>query len=250
MQGKKILIIDDDSHLCQVVKTLFVRAGAEVYTAMDGRRGLQQFYANQPDLVLLDIRMPDLNGWEICRHIRMVSPAPVIMLTTLHQDHEIVQGLQCGADDFVTKPFNGDVLMARADTVLRRVQYASKPLQSVAYDDGYLTIDLEKRQVLVDNKMVRLTVTEFDLLAYLYRHAGQSLTYQTLLHQIWGSESTHNLEYIHVYVSNLRKKLEKDPRHPQYFMTEHGVGYRFFKQPLAPGARPSSIAMLSPALSN
>lgn len=230
MHGKKILVIDDDYSLCQMIKFSFNRAGAQVFTAHDGREGLHQFYNHRPDLVVLDVRMPDIDGWEACRQIRMLSNVPIIMLTTLDKDEEIIRGLNFGADDFVTKPFSREVLMARVLALLRR---AETPVEigTPSYRDNYLVIDLEKHLVFVLEKPVQLTATEFRLLAFLFQNAGQILTYQTILDRVWGWEYKDSIDYVHVYLSHLRRKLEEDPRNPRYLLTERGIGYRFEKQP-------------------
>lgn len=230
MHNKKVLIIDDDVNLCQIVKFTFARAGATVFTALDGREGLRHFYDHRPDLVILDIRMPDMNGWETCRQIRLLSNVPVIMLTTLNRDEEITKGLDYGADDFVTKPFSREVLMARSRAVLRRAEQADEIDFQLSYSDEYLAIDLQKRRVVVQGKPVRLTATEFRLLSYFMQNAGQPLTYETILHKVWGQEYQDSIDYVHVYLSHLRRKLEEDPRRPRYLLTEHGVGYRFEEQ--------------------
>ena len=225
MHGKKILVIDDDYSLCQMIKFSFNRAGAQVFTAHDGREGLHQFYNHRPDLVVLDVRMPDIDGWEACRQIRMLSNVPIIMLTTLDKDEEIIRGLNFGADDFVTKPFSREVLMARVLALL------PVEIGSPSYRDNYLVIDLEKHLVFVLDKPVQLTATEFRLLAFLFQNAGQILTYQTILDRVWGWEYKDSIDYVHVYLSHLRRKLEEDPRNPRYLLTERGIGYRFEKQP-------------------
>jgi two-component system, OmpR family, alkaline phosphatase synthesis response regulator PhoP len=227
MNGKKILIIDDDVNLGQTIKLTFARAGAEVFTAVDGRDGLRQFYEYRPDLVILDVRMPDINGWETCRQIRLLSNAPIIMLTTLDNDDDVIRGLDHGADDFVTKPFSREVLLARARAVLRRTELLSEPDDPSTYNDGYLAIDLRKHRVLVDGQAAQLSNTEFRLLTYLFQHANQVLTYQNILDKVWGWEYQDSIDYVHVYVSHLRRKLEVDPRNPKYLLTERGVGYRF-----------------------
>ncbi len=228
MHGKKILVIDDDYSLCQMIKFSFNRAGAQVFTANDGREGLHQFYNHRPDLVVLDVRMPDIDGWEACRQIRMLSNVPIIMLTTLDKDEEIIRGLNFGADDFVTKPFSREVLMARVLALLRRAETPAE-IGSPSYRDSYLVIDLEKHQVFVLGKPVQLTATEFRLLAFLFQNAGQVLTYQTILDRVWGWEYKDSIDYVHVYLSHLRRKLEEDPRNPKYLLTERGIGYRFEK---------------------
>ncbi|RMG98392.1 MAG: DNA-binding response regulator [Chloroflexi bacterium] len=230
MKGKTILVVDDDPNLCHLIETTFSLAGAKVYTANDGQEGIKAFYDHRPDLVILDILMPGIDGWEVCRQIRLVSNVPIIMLTTLNKDEEIIKGLDYGADHFVTKPFSTQVLLARARAALRRTQLASTPESRTVYQDDYLLIDLPKRQVFVRGESVRLTATEFDLLSYLFLNAGQVLTYQQILEQIWGWEYRDSVDYVHVYISHLRRKLEEDPRNPRYLLTEHGVGYRFQPQ--------------------
>ncbi|HMN30159.1 MAG TPA: response regulator transcription factor [Caldilineaceae bacterium] len=230
MDGKKILVVDDDINLLQTMKFTFARAGATVLTAMDGREGLHRFYEERPDLVILDVRMPDIDGWETCRQIRLLSNAPIIMLTTLHHDEEIIRGLDIGADDFVTKPFSRDVLLARARALLRRSEAPAEGGQEAIYNDGYLTINLARRRVQVAGEPIQLTATEFRLLAVLLQNAGQVLTYRTILEKVWGWEYYDSVDYVHVYLSHLRRKLERDPRNPHYLLTERGVGYRFEKQ--------------------
>lgn len=230
MNGKKILIIDDDVNLGQTIKLTFARAGAEVFTAVDGRDGLRQFYENRPDLVILDVRMPDINGWETCRQIRLLSNVPIIMLTTLDNDEDVIRGLDHGADDFVTKPFSRDVLLARARAVLRRSELLAEPEDQFGYNDGYLVIDLRKHRVQVNNQAIQLSSTEFRLLTYLLQNAGQVLTYQNILDKVWGWEYQDSIDYVHVYISHLRRKIEADPRNPKYLLTERGTGYRFEKR--------------------
>ena len=227
MNDKKILIIDDDVNLGQTIKLTFARTGAEVFTAVDGRDGLRQFYEYRPDLVILDVRMPDINGSETCRQIRLLSNVPIIMLTTLDNDEDVIRGLDYGADDFVTKPFSRDVLLARARAVLRRSEQLAEPEDQQSYNDSYLLIDLRKHRVQVDGQAVQLSSTEFRLLAYLLQNAGQVLTYQNILDKVWGWEYQDSIDYVHVYVSHLRRKLEADPRNPRYLLTERGIGYRF-----------------------
>lgn len=227
MQGTRILVIDDDISLCQTIKYTFSRVGADVVTATDGRDGLQQFYRYRPDLVLLDVRMPGIDGWEACRQIRLMSNVPIIMLTTLHKDDEIIRGLDLGADDFVTKPFSREVLLARARSLLRRAEQISPEPALTGYSDEHLTINLERRRIYVDGKQISLTATEFRLLSYLMQNADQVIPYQTLLDKVWGEEYRDNIDYVHVYLSHLRRKIEEDPRSPKYLVNERGIGYRF-----------------------
>jgi two-component system KDP operon response regulator KdpE len=227
VKGVSVLIIDDNPVLCQTIETLFSIEGATVHIALDGKSGLRLFFELKPDLVILDVMMPEMSGWEVCRQMRMLASTPIIMLTAHASDEEVVKGLNSGADDFVAKPFTADVLLARSRAVLRRTENIGGGLDKLTYSDGYLTVDLEKRRVLVEGEPVRLTVTEFRLLALLIRHAERTLSYEEILRHVWGQEYQDSIEYVQVYLSHLRRKLEKDPRNPVYFLTEHGMGYRF-----------------------
>jgi two-component system KDP operon response regulator KdpE len=230
MQDKRILIIDDDHDLLYLLESVFARRGADVCLAADGQQGLQQLNVRRPDLVLLDVMMPDMDGWEVCRQIRQVSDVPIIMLTALGRDKDVVRGLELGADDYVTKPFNPKILLARSQAALRRPVIGASDQQPVIYDDGHLTIDLDQRRVLVQGEPVKLSVTEYDLLAYLVRHAGRVLTFRRILKNVWDEASADRPEYVHNYISYLRYKLEPDPRRPVYFLSDRGVGYRFIVQ--------------------
>ncbi len=231
LQGKKVLIVDDDLHLGQILKIVFKREGANAYVAINGREGLQTFFAVRPDLVILDVMMPEMNGWEVCKQIRMLSDTPIIMLTTLSRDEDTIFGLDYGADDFVSKPCSGKVLLARARATLRRTEMTSKTYDKTnSYNDNYLKVDLEERKVVVDGHMIKLTATEFRMLAFLLENAGRVLTYNQILDQVWGWEYRDSVDYVHVYASHLRRKLERDPKRPRYLLTEHGVGYRFISR--------------------
>jgi DNA-binding response OmpR family regulator len=229
VEGKRILVIDDEAVLLKLVEETFTRLGAQVYKASDGHEGLRQFYTCKPDLVILDLMLPQLTGWEVCQQIRQISNVPLILLTAINRDADIVRGLQCGADDYVTKPFSPAVLIARAQAALRRAVPDTEENPTGYYGDGYLTIDLEKRRILVNGKPVRLSATEYKLLAYLFKNAGRVVTFQQILAHVWGEEYHGNADYVHVYISHLRRKLEADTTNPIYIRTEHGVGYRFEK---------------------
>ena len=230
MKGKKILIIDDDVGLCQLLDITLMVEGASVVTANDGREGLQAFFAQRPDLVVLDINMPRMDGWETCRQIRLLSDVPIIMLTSLNSDAEMIRGLDVGADDFISKPFNAQVLLARIRAVLRRLEKTAVPKLQTPYADDYLTVDLDRHEVLVQGKPVKLTATEYQLLTYLIKNAGRTLTYKQILQNVWGWEYQDSIDYVHVYLSHLRRKLEKDSKNPLYLITVHGLGYRFERQ--------------------
>jgi two-component system KDP operon response regulator KdpE len=227
LQDRKILVIDDNLDLLELVDAMLSRAGAQVMTAPSAAAGLRQFYAFRPDLVLLDLMMPDVSGWTVCERLREMSDVPIIMLTALADTGNIARGLESGADDYITKPFVRDVLLARIRAVLRRAEWAASPAPVPAYDDGYLAIDLERRQVQVRQAPVRLTPTEYNLLAYLYQNAGRVLTYGQILQNVWGPECSDAVQYIHVYLHRLRQKLEADPDQPRYLVTEAGIGCRF-----------------------
>jgi DNA-binding response OmpR family regulator len=192
MEEKRVLVVDDDPALLPLIEYTFAREGYEVVTACDGKEALKEFFVHKPDLVILDIMMPRMDGWETCRRIREVSDVPIVMLTARGQDEDIVRGLEYGADDF-------------------------------------LTIDLKERRVTVGGEQVKLTATEYRLLAYLVQNAGQVLTFTQILQNVWGWEYQDDLDYVRVYVWHLRQKLEQDPKNPRYIQTEIGVGYRFEK---------------------
>lgn len=210
-----------------LVATMFQKEGARVITAGTGREGMEQFHQHAPDLVILDIMLPGEDGRDVCRSIREVSNVPIIMLTALSLGDEIVRGLDVGADDYVTKPFEGQVLIARSRAIMRRAESQSKRLDRQIYDDGYLLVNLTNRQVLVNGESVRLSVTEYDLLRYLMRNRGRVCAFAEILENVWGKEYRYSDEYVHVYIWHLRRKLEPDPKNPIYLISEHSVGYRF-----------------------
>ena len=227
MDGKKILVIDDDFYVRQLVKTAFAQEGAEVFVAADGQEGLRQFYKHQPDLVVIDLMMPEMDGWEASQRMLDMSDVPIIMLTSLHTDEDMIRGLDQGAIDYVTKPFSPKVLIARAKAALRHAP--ARTTQPPVFQDEHLTIDLREQRVLVGGEPAKLTKTEYKLLTYLLRNAGRVLTFQQILEHVWGWEYLESIEYVHVYVSRLRQKLEENPKSPRYLITEYGLGYRFQK---------------------
>lgn len=227
MNDKTVLIIDDDADLRQLAGILFRKAGARVYTAQDGLEGISKLHMQRPNLVILDVVMPQVNGFEVCRRIRQVSDIPIIMLTSLNHEKDMLQGLESGADDYLAKPFSADVLLARARTVLRRSERGEKPSTNYEFNNGHLSIDIERRQVLVDERRLKLSPIEFRLLVYLARHAGKVLTFDHILANVWGQEYRGSMDYVHVYISHLRNKIEENARDPRYIRTVHGVGYMF-----------------------
>ena len=247
MMDQKVLIIDDDDGLIQLVSMIFKKDGAQVISANDGLDGISKFFTHHPDLVILDVMMPGNTGFDICQRIRQVSDAPLIMLTALNKEQEMLQGLAAGADDFLSKPFNPEILLARAKTVLRRTQRSNGnnghnghngsngnngSSTSFSYNDGYLSIDIEKHEVLIHGKRIKLTPIEFRLLVYLARNGGKLLTFDKILANVWGNQYQGSIDYVHVYISHLRKKIEEDTKSSVYILTIHGVGYVFEKQEL------------------
>jgi two-component system KDP operon response regulator KdpE len=226
LHGRTVLVVDDDPQLLALVEQMMARAGARAILAEDGHAGLRLFYEHRPDLVILDIMMPGLDGREVCRRLRELSDVPVLMLTALDEPGEIAASLGDGADDYVSKPFYGEVLLARLRALLRRAARPSPAGTRRAYDDGYLAIDLDGRRVHVRGEPVSLTPTEYELLRYLYEHAGRVLSYPQILSHVWGPEFADSTQYVHVYVHRLRQRLCEDPAHPRYLVTEPGVGYR------------------------
>lgn len=229
LQGKKILVIDDDDSLRRLIVDTLARAGATTYSAADGPEGLRQFYQHRPNLVVLDVMMPQMDGLQVCSQLGYLTDVPIILLTALGDEDSVVKGLDCGAIDYITKPFSPKVLLARIRTALRQVEATSGGQPSAAYTDGYLTINLPKHQVQVQGQPVKLSGTEFKLLTCLFENANRVLTFAQILENVWGWEYKESVEYVHVYISHLRRKLEKDPKNPRYLLTEHGIGYRFEK---------------------
>ena len=227
LHNRKILVIDDDPDIIEVLDLILTRASATIVAACSAEEGLRLFYVHRPDLVLLDLMMPGMDGLEACRRIRQLSDVPIIMLSVLGEPDDVLRGFEAGADDYVKKPLLSEVLVARAQAVLRRAAHRGMDDQPVTYDDGHLTIDLDRRQVSVRQKAARLSPTEYRLLAYLSQNAGRVLTYEQILERVWGVECLGSAQYVHVYVHRLRQKLEADPADPRYLLNEPGVGYRF-----------------------
>ena len=226
----KLLLIEDDANLVEALKLYLQTAGYDVAAATDGREGLQKLFAERPDLILLDIMMPRLDGWEVCRRIREVSSVPIIMLTARGQEAEKVRGLQMGADDYVAKPFSLRELEARITSVLRRSRLNASSQDHVLYADKELVIDSERWDVSRRGKPVELTATERRLLFLLAENVGRVLPTSRILEGVWGQEYVNEVDYVKLYIWRLRQKIEPDPSEPAYIRTEHGVGYRFVKQ--------------------
>ena len=223
----RILVVDDEERMVRFIRLNLEQDGFEVITAANGKEALDRIREDLPDLVLLDVMMPDLDGFEVLRMLREFSDVPVIMLTARSTEEDIVRGLELGADDYITKPFSPRVLVSRVRAVLRRVEAVRGSMHGVIEVDDRLKIDFDRREVWVDGKQVKLRPTEYRLLYHLVQNAGWVLTYEQLLRKVWGYEYGSEHHYVRLYINYLRQKIEKDPSHPKYILTERGVGYRF-----------------------
>ncbi len=224
--GERILLVDDDEGTIWLVSRILQRAGFEVFEALTAEEGLRLAQANRPHLVLLDVMMPAMDGWEVCRRLREISAMPIIFLTARTAIRDVVHGLELGADDYIVKPFNNDELVARVKAHLRRAE-SNGITEEVVLDNGNFRINFLNRMVEVQGKAVDLTRKEFELLATLVRNSGRVLTRNELITQAWGPEYADAFESLKLYVHYLRRKIEKDPEQPIYILTSRGVGYRF-----------------------
>jgi two-component system KDP operon response regulator KdpE len=237
----RILVVDDEPQLTRVLRTGLTSRGYDVRVAADGLAGFETFTDWHPDLVITDLAMPVMDGLELSRRLRAISQVPIIVLSAKGEEKTKVEALDIGADDYVTKPFGIDELLARVRASLRRTTNVTPEPESTILTAGDFHIDLETRKVLVadrhshdssaelrdSTREVHLTPKEFDLLVYFVKHSGKVLTHRTLLAAIWGGNYVEQNEYLRVFVGNLRKKLEPDPAHPRYILTEPWIGYRF-----------------------
>jgi len=220
----RVLVVDDEPQITRVLRTVLTSQGYQVRTAGEGESALSSFNEWRPELVITDLYMPRMDGVELCRRIRAVSNVPIIVLSVKGEERTKVEALDSGADDYVTKPFGIDELMARVRAALRRAGVES---DLASFDIGDFRIDLEARRVHVRGNEVRLTPKEFDLFVYMARHPNRVITHRTLLEAVWGEASQEQPEYLRVFMGQLRKKLEPDPSQPRYLVTEPWVGYRF-----------------------
>lgn len=223
----RILVVDDERGLVRIMRLNLEQDGFEVYEANNGAQAMDKLRAVIPDLVLLDVMMPDLDGFTVLRMIREVGNTPVIMLTAKGEEADKVKGLELGADDYVTKPFSPKELTSRIRAVLRRGNFANDSEEGLVNVDGRLVIDFGRHQVFVDGKEVKLRPTEYRLLHHLVKNAGWVLTHDQILQKVWGYEYENEPHYVRLYINYLRNKLEEDPSSPKYILTERGVGYRF-----------------------
>lgn len=225
----RLLLVDDDVSLCETLRLMFSRQNFQVEVAYNGIAGLQKAYSLKPDAVILDIMMPELDGWQTCRRMREMSDVPILMLTALDSAEDVIQGLNLGADDYVVKPVTFEELAARVRALLRRSSASNgngrrgrEPILS--YDN--LVIDFGKREVTLDGKPLNLSPTEYRLLSVLMRHQGRVLPHEFLLTEVWGPEYVGQIDYLRLYINYLRRKVEKNPKQPDLIHSEWGVGYR------------------------
>jgi len=223
---QRILIVDDERQITRVLSRGLATKGYDVHVAADGEAALQTFSDWHPDLIVTDLSMPNMGGLELCRRLRGFSEVPIIVLSVKGDEHAKVEALDAGADDYVTKPFGIDELLARIRAHLRRAPGAQNAAKNVL-EEGDFRIQLEERRLTVKDRDVHLTPKEYDLMLYLLRHPARVLTHRALLGAVWGGDYTGQTEYLRVFIGQLRKKIEIDPAHPRYILTEPWIGYRF-----------------------
>ena len=227
LTNRSILVIEDEERMARFIRLNLEHDGFQVIETYRGLQGIQAIRDSLPDLVLLDIMLPDLDGFEVLKMIRETNSVPVIMLTAKGEEDDRVKGLELGADDYVTKPFSPRELVSRVKAVLRRTDAASPATHEVIQVDDRLKIDFSRREIWVEGEQVKLRPTEYRLLYHLVQNAGWVLTYDQLLTKVWGYEYRDEPHYVRLYINYLRQKLEKDLDKPKYILTERGVGYRF-----------------------
>jgi len=225
-ERRRILVVDDEERMVRFIRMNLEHDGFRVTEAFNGKQAVDKLRDN-PDLILLDVMMPDLDGFEVLEMIREISNVPVIMLTAKGEEDDRVRGLELGADDYITKPFSPRELISRVKAVLRRTEAVSGSMHGLIEVDERLKIDFDRREVWLEGKLVKLRPTEHRLLYHLVQNAGWVVSHDQLLQKVWGYEYRDEPHYVRLYINYLRQKLEKDPANPKYILTERGVGYRF-----------------------
>ena len=225
-KNKLILVVDDEPHMVRFVRMNLELEGFRVTEAYSGLEAIEKVRKELPDLVVLDVMLPDLDGFEVLRYIRKSSNVPVIMLTIRGEEEDKIRGLELGADDYITKHFSPRELVSRIKAVLRRVS-AATPVDEIVVIDEDLSIDFRNREVIVRGKRIKLRPTEYRLLYHLVNNAGWVMTHEMLLSKVWGHEYRDDTHLLRLYITYLRQKIEPDPSKPKYILTERGVGYRF-----------------------
>lgn len=229
---RKILVIDDDQSFLEALKQAFLSEDYELMTAHSGRDGLQQALAFHPDLILLDIMMPEMDGWEVCQRLREFTNIPLMFLTAKEGEANIVKGLMLGGDDYLLKPVRVAELRARVEAILRRADAGRPAFHAPSYNDGELFVDLAQSRVLLRGRPIDLTPQEYRVLAILAQNAGQVVTHRELLRRAWGPDFSNMESYVHLYICYLRSKLEDNPAEPQRIVTRRGAGYMLCKPQL------------------
>lgn len=233
MEQKKILVVEDEKSISDIIKYNLTKEGYSIETAFDGEEGLKKVFETNPDLILLDIMLPKLDGFQICKKVRESSSVPILMLTAKEEEVDKVLGLEMGADDYITKPFGMRELIARIKANMRRIDLANMQEESDSsnvLDFGVLTLDLAKYEVLKNDVTIDLTLREFELLKYLSEKESQVFTREKLLEEVWGYEYYGDIRTVDVTIRRLREKVEDDSSSPQYIMTKRGIGY-YFRRP-------------------
>lgn len=228
----KVLIVDDDPDIVEVVTLCFEMRwpDATIVTAPDGNTGMEAFQKQGADLIVLDLGLPDMDGLEVLQHIRKTSKVFIIILTVRNQQKDVVRGLELGADDYITKPFDQMELLARAQSILRRGSIPTNK-NSVTFNGGELQLDFSAREVMLGGEIIKLTPTEYKLLYHLATNPGKPMTHKDLLVKVWGQEYLNALEYLKVHIQHLRQKLSDDSITPRFISTERGIGYKFIGKP-------------------
>lgn len=227
LRDRRILVVDDEERMVRFIRLNLEHDGFQVNEAFNGVQAIEKVRSNLPDLVLLDVMMPDIDGFEVLRIIRDVSSVPVIMLTAKGEEDDRVRGLELGADDYITKPFSPRELVSRVRAVLRRTEGAGVKTHGLIEVDDRLQIDFDRREIWVEGELVKLRPTEYRLLYHLVQNAGWVVSHDQLLQKVWGYEYRDEPHYVRLYINYLRQKLEEDAANPKYILTERGVGYRF-----------------------
>ncbi len=227
--AETILVIEDDEALAQLVQLLLRRTGYNVLVANRGDTGIEIARHNDPDLILLDILMPDMDGWHVYEELRRITDTPIIFLTALGNEHNITYGLGLGADDYITKPFGYNELITRVKAALSRAKRARG--EQTIINAGPFWVNLETHEVKINDRVVELTPTEFELFSALIQDGGRVVSHDSLLRRVWGAEHSERRDYLKLYIWYLRQKIEADPRHPRYIVSERGKGYRLVINP-------------------
>ena len=237
----KILVVDDEERMVRFIRLNLEHDGFVVFEAFKGAHAIQAIRDKLPDLVLLDVMLPDIDGFEVLKLIREVNSVPVIMLTAKGEEDDRVRGLELGADDYITKPFSPRELVSRVKAVLRRGDSPAGNIRGMIEVDEHLKIDFDRREVWLNDELVKLRPTEFKLLYHLVQNAGWVITHDQILTKVWGYEYRDEPHYVRLYINYLRQKLENDPANPKYILTERGVGYRFLDFRRAKEARSDKV---------